>query len=89
MNMMKRAMFNQDWKSRKLAVLALDYEEKATAWAGEPIEDDRRVFVNTYCQIIEAVQSLPDNPHTIVCVAMNRYIDSLKKVMDDILARFA
>ena len=89
MNMMKRALFNRDWKSRKLAVLELDYGEKATAWAGEPIEDDRRVFVNTYYQIIEAVQSLPDNPHTIVCVAMNRYIDSMKKVMDDILARFA
>ena len=75
-----------DWKSLKLAVLEMEYGKKAEEWNNlyPPVSDDRRVYINIYHQLIEAVQSLTDNQNTIVCVAMNRYINEEKKTLDEI-----
>ena len=75
-----------DWKYLKLAVLEMEYGKKADEWNNlyPPVSDDRRVYINIYHQLVEAVQSLTDNPNTIVCVAMNRYISEEKKTLDEI-----
>ena len=79
-----------DWKSLKIAVLEMEYGKKADEWNNiyPPVSDDRRVYINIYHQLIEAVQSLTDNPNTIVCVAMNRYITEEKKTLDEIKEAF-
>lgn len=76
----------EDWRSLKIAVLEMEYGKKAEEWNNlyPPVSDDRRVYINIYHQLIEAVQSLTDNPNTIVCVAMNRYINEEKKTLDEI-----
>lgn len=75
-----------DWKSLKIAVLEMEYGKKADEWNNlyPPVSDDRRVYINIYHQLIDAVKSLTGNPNTIVCVAMNRYISEEKKVLDEI-----
>ena len=75
-----------DWQSPKIAVLEMEYGKKADEWNNlyPPVSDDRRVYINIYHQLVEAVQSLTDNPNTIVCVAMNRYIAEEKKTLDEI-----
>lgn len=75
-----------DWKSLKIAVLEMEYGKKADEWNNlySPVSDDRRVYINIYHQLIDAVKSLTDNPNTIVCVAMNRYINEEKKTLDEI-----
>ena len=79
-----------DWKSLKLAVLEMEYGKQAEAWNNlySPVSDDRRVYITIYHQLIYAVKSLTDNPNSIVCVAMNRYITGEKKVLDEIKHRF-
>ena len=79
-----------DWKSLKIAGLEMEYGKKAEEWNNfyPPVSDDRRVYINIYHQLIEAVQSLTDNPNTIVCVAMNRYITEEKKTLDEIKEAF-
>ena len=79
-----------DWKSLKLAVLEMEYGKQAKVWNDlyPPVSDDRRVYINIYHQLIDAVKSLTDNPNSIVCVAMNRYITEEKKVLDEIKLRF-
>nr|DAW39316.1 MAG TPA: hypothetical protein [Caudoviricetes sp.] len=72
-----------DWKSLKLAVLEMEYGKQAEVWNDlyPPVSDDRRVYINIYHQLIDAVKSLTDNPNSIVCVAMNRYIAGEKKCL--------
>jgi hypothetical protein len=79
-----------DWKSLKIAVLEMEYGKKADEWYNlyPPVSDDRRVYINIYHQLIDAVKSLTDNPNTIVCVAMNRYINEEKKTLDEIKKGF-
>nr|DAK63813.1 MAG TPA: hypothetical protein [Bacteriophage sp.] len=75
-----------DWKSLKIAVLEMEYGKKADEWNNlyPPVSDDRRVYINIYHQLCDAVKSLTDNPNTIVRVAMNRYIAEEKKTLDEI-----
>lgn len=84
------ATSRHDWKHLKLWVLANAYEKKAKEWneIQPPVTDDRRVFINTYRQIYEAIDSLPDNPLSVVAVAMNRYITDERSMMDEIMRRF-
>ena len=88
--LLPRATSRHDWKHLKLWVLANAYEKKASEWNDifQPVTDDRRVFINTYRQLYEAIDSLPDNPNNIVCVAMNHYISEEREMMDEILERF-
>lgn len=74
------------WKEQHLSYLEDFYKKAAEAWKEE--HDDRRIFSNTYYMLHEAIESLDDNPHVSVRVAMNRYIDSDYEMMDDIIKRF-
>ena len=76
------------WKSRKLWQIRRKYKVSAEKW--ESIcDDDRRVFVNMFNIMIEAICSLPEEPCTFICVAMNDKIDKYMETMDSILGRFA
>lgn len=83
-------MIRDDWKHIKLAVLKMEYGKQAEEWRNiyPPVSDDRLVFVMIYDQLVEAVKSLTDDPNTIVCVAMNRYIKEEKKTLDKIIKVF-
>ena len=74
------------WKEQQLDYLEHFYKKDAEAWKEE--HDDRRIFSKTYYMLHEAIESLDDNPHVIVRVAMNRYIDSDYEMMDEIINRF-
>lgn len=84
------AIRRDSWKYLKLWVWAHDYGYKMDEWNNimPPVTDDRRIFINTYRQIYEAIESLPENPNNIVKVAMNRYIDSERTEMNNIIRRF-
>ena len=86
----KIAIKGDSWKYLKLWVWAHDYGDKAEEWSNimPPVTDDRRVFINTYRQIYEAIESLPENPHNFVTVAMNHYIAEERLMMDEIIGRF-
>lgn len=84
------AIRRDSWKYLKLWVWAHDYGYKADEWNNimPPVKDDRRIFIRTYQQIYEAIESLPDNPPSVVMVAMNRYIQGERQMMDEIIRRF-
>jgi len=90
-NLNKIALEGDDWKHLKLAVLYNKYGRQAEAWNElfPPVSDDRRVYINIYNQLKEAIESLTDNPHNVVCVAMNQYIRSETAVLDEIKATFS
>lgn len=75
------------WKSRKLWQIRRKYEDNIEKW--KDAQDDRRVFVNMFNIMIEAICSLPEEPYTFICVAMNDKIDKYMETMDSILGRFA
>lgn len=81
---------NDTWKSLKLEVLKMKYGKTVKTWSGifPQVTDDRMVFINIYNQLMEAVNSLQDDPHVAVCVAMNRYIDEECKVLNSIRKNF-
>lgn len=89
--LMKNIKARDSWKSLKLRSWAHDYEEKATEWNNlfPPVKDDRRVYINTYRQVYEAIESLPENPPPFVCVAMNHELDTEEEMMNNILTRFS
>ena len=74
------------WKQQKLDFLKHLYGKYIDEFRG--CHDDRRVYYNIYQQIVEAVESLDDNPNNYVCVAVNDAIRADLMMMDDILVRF-
>ena len=80
-------MENKTWKSFKLDFLKFKYEKKAEEW--KDCHDDRRLFSNTYYQIIEAIETLPEEPVSYIAVAMNNEIQKDREMLDRILTRFA
>ena len=75
------------WKSRKLWQIRRKYEDNIEKW--KDAHDDRRLFVNMFNIMIEAICSLPEEPDNFICVAMNDKIDKYMETMNDILERFA
>lgn len=51
-------------------------------------DDDRRVFVRLFDQIINAVASLPDEPDSYIKVAVWRQINHDQDTLDRIAANF-
>ena len=80
-----------DWKHYKLWRWAYFYEAKATEWNNifPPVADDRRVYINIFKQVYDAIDSLPDNPNSWVCCAVAHEILKERKTMNEILSRFA
>ena len=74
------------WKERQIDRFRWDYGFHAELFADE--HDDRRLLANIYNLIMEALQSLPDNPNNYVCCAMNHRFEEDKKIMDGILERY-
>lgn len=74
------------WKQHRISHHKFMYEDKAKRFAGH--HDDRQLFINTYNMILEALESLDDEPTTLVKVAMNHQISSEYEVMDEIIERF-
>ena len=67
--------------------LKFKYEKKAEEW--KDCHDDRRLFSNTYYQIIEAIETLPEEPNAYIAVAMNNEIAKDREMLDGIMDRFA
>lgn len=80
-------MKNDTWKTAKMEFLKFKYEKKAEEW--KEYHDDRRVYSNTYYQIIKAIETLPEEPNNYVCVAMNNEINKDREMLDRIMKKFA
>ena len=78
---------NQSWKQRHIHHLKMLYGPLAEAWRGIT-SDDRLVFCNIYRRMLEALNSLPDEPLNYVCVAMNHALQDDRKILDRIAAAF-
>ena len=89
--LMKDIESRDDWKHLRLWSWAHAYEAKMTEWNNmfPPVSDDRRLYINTYKQVYDAVDSLPDNPPAWVCVAIRHKMQEECKMMDGILDRFS
>ena len=73
------------WRERKIKYI----EKLYGRWYEQDKDerDDRRVYCNTYNQIIRALKTLPEQPDTYVCVAMNRLISEDIALMERIVSR--
>lgn len=74
------------WKQGKLSYMKLLYGGLIGEFSQH--DDDRRLYVNTYNQIIEAVESMPDTPNNYVAVALNAKIRRDLEMLDRIQDRF-
>ncbi len=88
--LMKTCIARDDWKHLRLWRWASDYESKMLEWNNilPPVDDDRRVYINIYKQVYDAIDSLPDNPNPWVCCAVSHEMDKEREVMNEIIARF-
>lgn len=77
---------NKTWKQKKLDYIAFIYGRKLSEYEGH--NDDRRLYINMYNIITEAINSLPDEPNNYICCAVNHKLDEDFAVMDDIKAYF-
>ena len=76
----------KSWKQFQLDYLKYFYEEKAEAWKNE--RNDKRVYSNSYYIMVEAINSLPEEPNNFVVVAMNTKINEYEQQMNEIEERF-
>lgn len=79
-------MNNKTWKQKKIEFVKHFYGDKVEAWKDE--HDDRRLYVNIYNMIIEALETLPEEPNNYICVAINREIAKDRETMDEIREHF-
>lgn len=80
-------MENKTWKTLKMDYLKFKYEKQAEEW--KDCHDDRRLFSNAYYQIVEAIETLPEEPVPYIAVAMNNEIAKDREMLDRIAKRFA
>lgn len=74
------------WKEDRLDYIDYFYKEKAYLWKDE--HDDRKLFSNIYFHMREAVESLEDEPHGYVKVAINHALRKDYDMMDEIIEHF-
>jgi hypothetical protein len=81
---------NKGWKYWKLWVWVNSYSKKANEWSRmtPPVDDDRRVFINVYHMVYEAIDSLPVEPPVWVRVAINRAMEEEFRTMNEIVDFF-
>lgn len=77
---------NKSWKERERDYFSFMYGDLAEDWKDEI--DDRKLFSNTYFMIMEAINSLDDDPNPYVKVAMNRMLEADNCMLDRILYFF-
>lgn len=63
------------WKAEKIEYMSYLYGRNVSRYEKEMEEDkrrnDRQVYINTYNMIMEMLDTLPDEPHLYVKVAIN------------------
>lgn len=73
------------WRDKKLYFLE-KYEEDAKRWQNEC--DDRKLFSVIYEKLVEAINSLPEDPNLTVIGAMNQYMRGECDTLDHIQKHF-
>lgn len=81
-------MKERTWKERRIENLEYFYGKAYEQFKSEDPHDDRRVYINTYEMIMEAVKSLKNEPNNYVAVAMNKAIAKDLTMLEDIGKRF-
>lgn len=79
---------NKTWRERKEDYIKFMYGKAYRKYAEADPHDDRRLYMNMYDQIMEAVQSVPADPVPFVAVAMNNEMEKSFKTMDRIQEHF-
>ena len=74
------------WKQAKLHGIEVRYGGIIEEYKN--YKDDRMVYVNTYNQIIEAIESLPEEPLPYIKVAMFHQINKDEELLNRIYNRF-
>lgn len=75
------------WKNAKYGILKLNYMRYYMRWYGL-YNDDRAIYCNMYRQIIDALESVVDNPAPLARVGLNNAIRGNMDAMDKIIANF-
>lgn len=88
--LLKDITHSSNWRDLALWSWADSYEEHYMKWTDicPSVADDRRVFINTYKQVYQAVNSMRKEPDTWVRVAINDKINEERKIMDRIISHF-
>ena len=81
-----RIVEEMTWKAHKLDYLKGIYGRYVDEF--DKYHDDRKLYCNMYRLLVEAVESLPDEPNGTVKVAMNRYISGELNTMQKIIDHF-
>lgn len=78
------------WKQVELASIQALYGKWHTKYAEvvKTVYDDRTVFVNLYRMMVQAVESLPEEPDNYVCVAIDKQLDEDRKILQSIIRTF-
>jgi len=75
------------WKSRRLGFMDHQYGEAAKRWKDET-HDDRCGFVNLYNRMVQALETLPDEPDLYLRNALDEKLTRDWKTLDEIMMRF-
>ena len=70
------------WKQARLHDIEVRYGRIVEEFKGH--KDDRLVFINIYNQIVEAIESLPEEPLPYIRVAMWRQINNDEEILNRI-----
>lgn len=74
------------WRAANIHNMQVRYGTWAEEFKG--YDDDRAIYVKLYNQIIEALESLPEEPLPYIRVAMWRQMAKDKEMLNRIAARF-
>lgn len=75
------------WKKYRIDYHKYMYGDYVGMFMGS--HDDRQLFINIYNRIQCALESLDDEPNTLIKVAVNTQINKEYVLMDHIIAEFA
>lgn len=80
------------WKESNIDYMKSLYGEYVPKYTKEmeqaKFRDDRQVYINTYNYIMEMLETLPDEPHLYVKVAINHKMDEDIKMLQKINLHF-
>lgn len=74
------------WKQAKIANFRKQFGGRIEEFEG--FDDDRRVYINIYNLIIDALGHLPDDPHGYIKSAVTRQINADKEILNRICEKF-
>lgn len=74
------------WKQTKLRSVKNEFGGRIEEFKG--FDDDRRVYINIYNEIIDAIESLPDEPHGYIKCAVTHQIKADKEILYRISEKF-